>query len=58
MYFIQHQKIFTPGTHNMALYRLPIEGAFNNYLDNKGWVGGLKFAIFVRVYHIKNVHEG
>ena len=25
-------------------------GSFNNHVDNKGWVGGLKFAIFVHVY--------
>ena len=32
-------------------------GVFNNHVDKKGWVGGLKFAIFVHVYSIKNVHE-
>ena len=26
------------------------KGAFNNHVDKKGWVGGLKFAIFVHVY--------
>ena len=36
---------------------LPREGAFN-HVDKKGWVGGLKFAIFVHVYYIKNVHQG
>ena len=24
--------------------------AFNNHVDKKGWVGGLKFAIFDHVY--------
>ena len=27
-------------------------------MDKKGWVGGLKFAIFVHVYYIKDVHGG
>ena len=25
------------------------KGAFNNHVDKRGWVGGLKFAIFVHV---------
>ena len=33
-------------------------GPFNNHVDKKGWVGGLKFAISVHVYYIKNVHGG
>ena len=33
-------------------------GPFKNHVDNRGWVGGLKFAIFVHVQYIKNVHEG
>ena len=33
-------------------------GAINNHVGKKGWVGGLKFAIFVHFYCIKNVHEG
>ena len=35
------------------LYYLSVEysnkGAFNNQVDKKGWVGGLKFAILVHI---------
>ena len=34
------------------------KGSFKNHVDNRGWVGGLKFLIFVHVYYIKNVHGG
>ena len=34
------------------------KGAFINNVDKRGWVGGLKFAIFVYVWYIRNVHEG
>ena len=33
-------------------------GSFKNHVDNKVWVGGQKFVIFVNVYYIKNVHGG
>ena len=36
----------------------PSRGPFKNHVDNRGWVGGLKFANFVHVQYIKNVHEG
>ena len=34
------------------------KGLFNNHVDKMGWVGGLRFAIFVHVYYIKSVHGG
>ena len=34
------------------------KGQFKNHVDNREWVGGLKFAIFVHVQYIKNVHGG
>ena len=34
------------------------KGPFRNHVDNRGWVGGQKFAFFVHVQYIKNVHEG
>ena len=30
-------------TNNIAMLS---KGAFNNHVDKRGWVGGLKFAIF------------
>ena len=33
-------------------------GAFKNHMDNTGWVGGLKFSIFVQVNYIRDVNEG
>ena len=33
-------------------------GPFKNHVENRRWVGGQKFAIFVHVQYIKNVHEG
>ena len=36
----------------------PTKGPFKNHVDNRRWVGGLKFAIFVHVYYIKSVHGG
>ena len=27
----------------------PVRGAFKNHVDKRGWVGGLKFSIFVHV---------
>ena len=32
-------------------------GPLKNHVDNRVWVGGLKFAIFVHVHYMKNVHE-
>ena len=34
------------------------KGAFKNLVDKNGWVGGLKFAMFVDVWFLKNVHGG
>ena len=34
------------------------KGGFNNHVDKKGWVFGLKFTFYVNVYYIKNVHRG
>ena len=33
-------------------------GPFKNHVDNRGWVGGPKFVIFVHVLYIRNVHGG
>ena len=33
-------------------------GEFSNQVDKRGWSGGLKFAIFVHVNYMKNVHKG
>ena len=32
--------------------------AFNNHVDKRGGVGGLRFSIFVHIYYIKDVHRG
>ena len=48
---------FLTGIAVDAYICLPLE-AFNNHMDKKEWVGILKFAIFVQVLHIKNVHSG
>ena len=40
------------------LWKFILKRSFKNHVDNRGWVGGLKFAIFVHVYYIKNVHGG
>ena len=45
----------TEGTSNPFIWS---KGPFKNHVDNRGWVDGLKFAIFVHVQYIKNVHEG
>ena len=34
------------------------KGSFKNHVDNRGWVGGLKFAIFVHIQYMRNVHGG
>ena len=34
------------------------KGSFKNHVDNRGWVGGHKFVIFVHFYYIRNVHGG
>ena len=39
-------------------YVYPNKRPFKNYVDNSKWVGGLKFAIFINVHYIKNVHGG
>ena len=33
------------------------KGPFKNHVDNRGWVGGLKFDIFVHVQYIKSVRR-
>ena len=43
------------------IYKWQLEtytGAFNNRVEKRGWVGGLKFAIFVHFQYIKSVHKG
>ena len=44
-----------PEVRNKDLW---LRGAFNNHVDKKGWVGDLKFAIFVPVYLKENVQRG
>ena len=33
-------------------------GALSNDVDKKGWVDGLKYALFGHLQYIKNVHGG
>ena len=46
------------GQKDVCFIQIHVKGAFNNLWDKKGWIGGLKFASFVHVYLIKNVHGG
>ena len=45
-------------TKNLNCTLFFFRGTFNNHVDKNGWVGSLKFAIYVHGYCMKNVHEG
>ena len=43
---------------NACLYNYIRGHSKTTWTSGRGWVGGLKFGIFVHVQYIKNVHEG